>query len=223
MTGKGRFHRNLQVFRASCTRVRRTQCPPHKPPPAAPHTPLHLHRVRSTRTTASHRHIVARRGLQHARTELKRPLLGRCWHWVSRTSHERPSRPAQTPKRPMSAKCPPQNWADIEESRWRRQNVRPLSAVLSGVLSGRKVTIGDMGLATKLGTRRYADLIFSTGAGTLAPRWRRPVLTVFDPAPNARQVGPVRTRRRAQAGHFVGASALQRESDQRPSGRPCVD
>jgi hypothetical protein len=69
MTDKGRFHRNLQVFRAGCTHVRRTECPPHKPPPAAP-----LHHCTFTGCAAlegrhMHGQIVARTCAQHACTD----------------------------------------------------------------------------------------------------------------------------------------------------------
>ena len=59
----------------------------------------------------------------------------------------------------MSAKCPPQNWADIEKSRRRRQNVRPLSAVLSGVLSAPKGDDPQMTSPTTLTPPNYASVI----------------------------------------------------------------
>ena len=68
----------------------------------------------------------------------------------------------------MSAKCPPQYWVDIEKSRRRRQNVRLLSALLSGVLSAPKGDDPNMTLPTTLSPPHYAPVIAAAGSGSLA-------------------------------------------------------
>jgi hypothetical protein len=72
----------------------------------------------------------------------------------------------------MSAKCPPQNWADTEKSGWCRQNVRPLSARLSGVLSALKVTMTDMEATANLSTLHRAAAIVIRPKAVADTRWK---------------------------------------------------